>query len=64
MSAMTADGASYAPVLEVENLHTEFHLRTANVHAVDGVSFHVDPGECVGLVGESGCGKTTAGCRS
>jgi peptide/nickel transport system ATP-binding protein len=61
MSAMTADGASDAPVLEVENLHTEFHLRTANVRAVDGVSFHVNPGECVGLVGESACGKTTVG---
>ena len=61
MSAMTADGASHAPVLEVENLHTEFHLRTANVRAVDGVSFHVNPGECVGLVGESACGKTTVG---
>jgi oligopeptide/dipeptide ABC transporter ATP-binding protein len=58
---MTADGASPAPVLEVENLHTEFHLRTANVRAVDGVSFHVNPGECVGLVGESACGKTTVG---
>jgi peptide/nickel transport system ATP-binding protein len=49
------------PVLKVEDLHTEFHLRTSNVRAVAGVSFHVDPGECVGLVGESGCGKTTAG---
>jgi oligopeptide/dipeptide ABC transporter ATP-binding protein len=58
---MAADGAPYAPVLEVENLHTEFHLRTATTKAVDGVSFHVNPGECVGLVGESACGKTTVG---
>jgi len=50
-----------AAVLDVEDLHTEFHLRTANVRAVEGVSFRVNPGECVGLVGESGCGKTTAG---
>ena len=50
-----------APVLEVEELRTEFHLRNASVGAVDGVSFSVRTGECVGLVGESGCGKTTVG---
>jgi len=48
-------------VLEVEGLRTEFHLRRSNVTAVDDVSFHVDEGECVGVVGESGCGKTTTG---
>jgi oligopeptide/dipeptide ABC transporter ATP-binding protein len=48
-------------VLEVENLRTEFHLRSGNVGAVDGVSFAVGAGECVGLVGESGCGKSTTG---
>ncbi len=61
---MTSPATETAPgtaVLKVEDLHTEFHLRTSNVKAVDGVSFHVDQGECVGLVGESGCGKTTAG---
>jgi peptide/nickel transport system ATP-binding protein len=48
-------------VLEVENLRTEFHLRSGSVAAVDGVSFTVGAGECVGLVGESGCGKSTTG---
>jgi peptide/nickel transport system ATP-binding protein len=48
-------------VLEVEGLRTEFRLRESTVVAVDGVSFHVDAGECVGVVGESGCGKTTMG---
>ena len=48
-------------VLEVEGLRTEFHLRRSNVVAVDNVSFHVDEGECVGVVGESGCGKSTTG---
>jgi len=49
------------PVLEVEGLRTEFRLKSANVVAVDDVSFHVGGGECVGVVGESGCGKTTIG---
>jgi peptide/nickel transport system ATP-binding protein len=49
------------PVLAVDGLRTEFHLRRSNVRAVDGVSFSVRSGECVGLVGESGCGKTTTG---
>ena len=50
-----------APVLEVEDLTTEFRLRRATVQAVDSVSFTVRAGECVGLVGESGCGKSTTG---
>src|SRR3984957_16578524 len=50
-----------APVLEVTDLRTEFHLRQGSVVAVDGVSLEVDEGECLGIVGESGCGKTTTG---
>ena len=48
-------------MLSVNDLKTEFRMRTGNVVAVDGVSFSIAEGECVGLVGESGCGKTTIG---
>jgi len=47
-----------APVLEVRNLHTHFFLRRGVVKAVDGVSFALRRGEVLGLVGESGCGKS------
>jgi len=45
-------------LLEVRNLHTSFATRDGVVRAVDGVDFHVDRGEILGLVGESGCGKS------
>lgn len=45
-------------LLEVKNLKTYFYLRRGIVKAVDDVSFSVDRGECLGIVGESGCGKT------
>jgi peptide/nickel transport system ATP-binding protein/oligopeptide transport system ATP-binding protein len=45
-------------LLEVKNLRTHFPTRAGLVRAVDGVSFHVDEGELLGLVGESGCGKS------
>ncbi len=47
-----------APLLEISDLRTEIRLRQGVVHAVDGVSLHVEPGETLGIVGESGCGKT------
>ena len=56
------------PILKIQNLKTHFPIRngffggvTGHVKAVDDVSFDVYPGETLGLVGESGCGKTTCG---
>ena len=47
------------PLLSVRNLKVYFKVRQGWVRAVDGVDLDIDPGETVGLVGESGCGKTT-----
>lgn len=59
---------SKSPLLEIQNLKTYFSLEknifgktTSWVRAVDDVSFKVFPGETLGLIGESGCGKTTTG---
>lgn len=46
------------PLLEVKNLKTYFFTEDGVVKAVDGVDFHVNQGEVLGLVGESGCGKS------
>jgi oligopeptide/dipeptide ABC transporter ATP-binding protein len=59
---------SSAPILQVKDLRKHFPVRrgafsqlSAKVHAVDGISFSVKSGETLGLVGESGCGKSTTG---
>lgn len=53
------------PLVEVRDLKQHFQVRsgfkTVPLKAVDGVSFSINPGETLGLVGESGCGKTTVG---
>src|SRR5438067_12687521 len=46
------------PVLEIEGLRTYIRQRRSLVHAVDGVSLRIEQGETLGLVGESGCGKS------
>src|SRR5689334_10006350 len=46
------------PILEVEDLSTHFFNRDGVVHAIDGVSYSVSAGEVLGVVGESGCGKS------
>jgi peptide/nickel transport system ATP-binding protein len=48
-------------LLEVRNLKKYFHTSGGMLHAVDDISFNISKGATLGLVGESGCGKTTAG---
>jgi oligopeptide transport system ATP-binding protein len=45
-------------ILEVNNLCTRFHIAEGTVYAVNGISFHLDHGETIAVVGESGCGKS------
>jgi len=47
-------------LLQVTNLQTRFHTPEGIVHAVNGISFHVNEGETVAIVGESGCGKSVS----
>ena len=46
------------PVVTLDNLHTDIALRKGVAHPVSGVSLTVGKGETLGIVGESGCGKT------
>lgn len=67
MTTVTGSTAVRAPwlrddaLLTVEDLHCSFPTSAGRIHAVRGVTFDVLPGETLGLVGESGCGKTTTG---
>ena len=45
-------------ILEVKDLRTRFHIAEGTIHAVNGVSFHLDEGSTIAVVGESGCGKS------
>jgi peptide/nickel transport system ATP-binding protein len=47
------------PLLEIDNVSLHYQVKQGAVHALDRVSFAIQPGEALGLVGESGCGKTT-----
>ncbi len=58
MAEAAAMSATKQPALEVEGLQTYFYTRDGIVRAVEDLSFHVDRGETLAIVGESGCGKS------
>ena len=58
LKTVAREQAAGEPVLDVQDLQTYFYTRTGLVKAVDGVSYSVRSGETLGVVGESGCGKS------
>jgi len=55
---MATNNTSGVPLLSIQNLHVSFQLDEGLVHAVEGVNLNLDSGQVLGLVGESGCGKS------
>ena len=49
------------PVLELDNARISYFTRAGEINVVPGISFKLEQGEALGLVGESGCGKSTVG---
>jgi oligopeptide transport system ATP-binding protein len=58
---MTEQSTNGHPLVEIKDLKKYFRVGRENLKAVDGISLKINRGETLGLVGESGCGKTTAG---
>jgi len=58
---MTEQSTNGHPLVEIKDLKKYFRVGRENLKAVDGISLEINRGETLGLVGESGCGKTTAG---
>ncbi|EPH42651.1 putative oligopeptide transport ATP-binding protein YkfD [Streptomyces aurantiacus JA 4570] len=52
-------GTAPDPLLRIEDLRVDIASRERTVHALDGISLELAPGEALGVVGESGCGKAS-----